>query len=174
MATVFYNDSSGPTAYTGTRNIGIAGIQSFDSPRVTYALYEDSATWSAWTAWAQSNALNTNNIENFSARALEVYGNWQSINETEFSFMCVEDESTESNMGAWCAEAYIDSSTGQRLYDTRTWRLSATDVTTKLDAYAPDDDRSLKSFAFDSTSVTSPALTEIEEVVTSVDNYKSF
>ena len=128
MATVFYNDSSGPTAYSGTRNLGIAGKQSFDPPRVSYALYEDSATWSAWTAWAQSNALNTNNIENFSARALEVYGNWQGILETEYSFMCVEDESTNTNRGAWCAEANIDSSTGQKLYNTRTWRLSAADV----------------------------------------------
>ena len=159
MATVFYNDSSGPTAYTGTRNVGIAAKNSWDPPRITYALYEDSATWSAWTAWAQSNALNTNNIENFSARALEVHSNWHGVNETEYSFMCVEDESTETNYGAWCAEAYIDSSTGQKIYDTRTWRLSATDVTTKLDAFAPDDDRSIKSFAFDSTTVTSPALT---------------
>ena len=93
--------------------------------------------------------------------------------------MCLEDESTASNRGAWCAEAYIDSSTGQTVYSTRTWRLSATDVTTKLDAYAPDDDRTLRSFGFDSTTVTSPALTENQEVVTVVNdetriNFKSF
>ena len=176
MATVYYTDSSGPTAYTGTRNVGIAGKNSwlYSVPRVTYALYEDTATWTAWTAWAQTNALNTKNIENFSSRALEVYSNWHSIAENEFSFMCVEDESViDTNRGAWCAEANITSSTGQTLYNTRTWRLSATDVTTKLDAYAPSD-RSLKNFSFASTTVTSPALTEIVEAVDSILNYKSF
>ena len=88
--------------------------------------------------------------------------------------MCVEDESTSTNRGAWCAEANIDSSTGQKLYNTRTWRLSYTDVQTKLDGYAPDNDRSLKNFAFGSVTVTPPALTEVAESVLSTDNYKSF
>ena len=45
--TTYYTDSTTPTAYkdSSAYSTGIAN-------KITYALYEDTATWSAWESWA--------------------------------------------------------------------------------------------------------------------------
>ena len=45
--TTYYTDSTTPTAYkdSSAYSVGIAN-------KITYALYEDTATWSAWESWA--------------------------------------------------------------------------------------------------------------------------
>ena len=74
----FYTDSTTPTAMTSAVK-GNTGYNVAIADKIEYALYEDSATWTAWSAWAQSNALNSSNIANFSSRALEVKGMWGSL-----------------------------------------------------------------------------------------------
>jgi len=85
---IFYTDSTPPLATIGDLTMGINGCTkqpvgetaatcSTDPPtsinpvnRVEYALYEDSATWSAWTAWAEDNVYNVEQLNKYSARAL--------------------------------------------------------------------------------------------------------
>ena len=38
--------------------------------RISYALYEDTATFDAWTSWATTNAVNPTQLTNYSARAI--------------------------------------------------------------------------------------------------------
>ena len=127
--TTYYTDSTTPTAYSTSSaySDGIAG-------KITYALYEDTATWSAWESWAASNALNSNNITNFSSRAINVIGVWETlikgqnnnVNEWATSFMCIEDKATTDPRGGWCAAAAITTVSSTTTYDSTTYRATAT------------------------------------------------
>ena len=123
--TVYYTDSTTPVASGSTLLTGITS-------KIEYELYEDSNTWTAWTAWANSNALNSNNIANFSARALHVKGTWytfisgqtDNVNTWAKSFMCMEDKGTASNRGGWCVEASISTASSTTTYSSITYRAT--------------------------------------------------
>lgn len=101
--TIFYTDSTPPLATIGALSTGINGckgdlcdaetLATVDSSldRVQYALYEDSATWTAWTAWAQDNVFNPEQLDKYSATALQIVGKWDTIEEGDKSFMCITD-----------------------------------------------------------------------------------
>ena len=173
----FYTDSTTPKAMSTivngfTYNAAIAG-------KIEYALYEDSATWSAWTTWAKNNGLNANNVSYFSSRALEVKGTWDSFvklpasdNLWVPSFMCMEDKGTANNRGAWCAVANVVTASSTTTYASKTFRMSSADFQTKVANYTPA--RTLGDLIFTATTNTSPAVTETAEVVGSYTNYKAF
>ena len=157
--TTFYTDSTTPTAMTAAvkgntgYNVGIAD-------KILYALYEDSATWTAWTAWAQSNALNSNNVTNFSSMAIEVKGMWGSLrykndaNEDTWakSFMCMEDKGSANNRGGWCVEAKISTASSTTTYDSETYRAVTADFkTTVEDVMATPPGREVVDWAFAAT-----------------------
>ena len=87
--TVYYKDSTGPAATLGTLKTGVKPYGSATQDRVQYALYEDSATWTAWSAWAKQNAYDGTSMTKFSSRALKVYGYWDTIAYSEKSAMCI-------------------------------------------------------------------------------------
>jgi hypothetical protein len=89
--TAYYSDITPPAAYTGTMNTAIAGLHTVDRDRMKYALYEDSATWTAWVSWAEQNAIKFDRTRNYSARAFQVIGYWATIpiDGLSKSFMCV-------------------------------------------------------------------------------------
>ena len=135
--TTYYTDSTTPTAYkdSSAYSVGIAN-------KITYALYEDTATWSAWESWASSNALNALNITNFSSRAINVIGVWEtlikgqtnSVNDWATSFMCMEDKATTDPRGGWCAAANISTVSSTTTYDSLTYRATATNFDTLVEA----------------------------------------
>ena len=48
----FYSDSTPPDAYSGSLQTAIGAIATDGDPRIEFALYEDSSTWSDWKDWA--------------------------------------------------------------------------------------------------------------------------
>ena len=128
MTTVYYTDSTTPTAYSDSSaySVGIAN-------KISYALYEDTATWTAWNTWASGNALNGLNITNFSSRAINVIGTWETfikgqesnVNTWATSFMCMEDKATTDPRGGWCAAAAITTVSSTTTYDSTTYRATS-------------------------------------------------
>jgi len=129
----FYTDSTPPTAYSGSLTTAIAGINAGDTPRVSYALYEDATTWSAWVEWAKVNAYvvetdgHIMDYNKYTSRALQMVGYWPTMqantaaadatdNATK-SFMCIMSASD----GGVCMEAIIGASTNE----VNTWRIPA-------------------------------------------------
>ena len=83
MTTVFYNDTTGPTALTtlDTSASMLTAIPGWDATaaadkadgvddRIQYALYQDTATWTAYAAWTEQNGLMYENVSLFSDTAL--------------------------------------------------------------------------------------------------------
>lgn len=116
----------------GDLKTGIAGFTSTQPDRIKYALYEDTTTWAAWLAWAVQNAYDDNAQKNFSARALQFNGYWDTMGESEKSFMCIQDASTASAKGALCAEALITTVSNTKTYKTKTYSIPAAEIATKL------------------------------------------
>ena len=56
MTTTTYTDATPPVDYTSREgkflNTGLAGKTTGQLDRISYALYEDTDTWTAWTTWA--------------------------------------------------------------------------------------------------------------------------
>ena len=174
--TTYYTDSSTPTAYSDSSAYanGIAG-------KITYCLYEDTATWTAWNSWASGNALNGNNITNFSSRAINVIGTWETfikgqesnVNTWAASFMCMEDKATASPRGGWCAAAAITTVSSTTTYDSTTYRATATNFDSLVEGATVN--RADTTFAGWSTFTTSDAAKKIvgEVVGTNID-FKGF
>ena len=74
-----YTDSTPPTAWTGDLRSAIAGETGATVPKVSYAVYTDSSTWSGWETWAEQNALDYDNTSNYSSRAIQVTAYWPTI-----------------------------------------------------------------------------------------------
>ena len=50
--TIYYTDSTAPSALLGSMSVGVGPYGTATQNRVEYSLYDDSATWTAWSAWA--------------------------------------------------------------------------------------------------------------------------
>lgn len=130
--TVVYTDFTPPTTFPGTFQVGIPNAVTSKPPHVEYALYEDSATWSAWSEWATQNAYETKNKDSYSARAIEIKGTWDTMSEGDKSFMCIIDKSTSNNRGGLCMEANITGSGATLVFSTKTYSIKQVDVAAVL------------------------------------------
>ena len=156
----YYTDSTGPSTTLGVLSTGLAPFGSKTQPRVQYALYEDSATFTAWYAWAKQNAYDSNAMTKFSSRALKLYGFWDTMAKDDLSLMCIEDRSTSNAKGALCAEAYLTEVSGTTVYDSKTYSIKAADTATKLPT-SLNPSSSVKSLDMTGTSYGSPAATYV-------------
>ena len=128
---VYYTDSTPPGAYSGSLKTGIAG----SNTGISYALYEDTATWDAWYDWALVNAYSDTGRTNYSSRALNMVGLWPTMQTSTASsdadpdtatksFMCI----TKGSTGGVCMEAIIGASENT----VNTYYIPGANIATKL------------------------------------------
>ena len=179
---VYYTDSTPPGAYSGSLKTGIAG----SNTGISYALYEDTATWDAWYDWALVNAYSDTGRKNYSSRALNMVGLWPTMQTSTAatdsdpdtatkSFMCI----TKGTTGGVCMEAIIGASENT----VNTYYIPGASIATKLtDPQAAITIQSgadlitneTTDYLFAATTVASPAVSVTAEDPSSPAEFKAF
>lgn len=138
-----------------------------------YALWQDDVTWDSWVSWAKQNgyvadAATTYRTDDYSSWAISIKGNWSTIGENNFSFMCIGDATSASPKGAVCVEALLTGGAPPTTFASRTWRIPESDVAAKLDTPLASVATTLTDYGFTATY----SLTETAE--STAGNWASF